>query len=121
MWTGTTVRGLPAVLAVVLLALQLMTPTAPLASAHEEAVAFTTAEMVTCGDHQPPVESAPRFRARVSLRCEDYVPEPPGAAGDALSVTAARHHAPAPAAGSSSARRRPAEATLPSMLQVFRC
>ncbi|MFF2848357.1 hypothetical protein ACFVT5_18840 [Streptomyces sp. NPDC058001] len=120
MWTGTTVRGLPAVLTVVLLALQLIAPTAPLASAHEQAIAFAAAEVVTCGDHQPPVESAPRFRARVSLRCEDYVPEPSGDTGDALSVTAGRHHVPVPAAGSSSARQRPAEATLPSVLQVFR-
>ena len=128
---STTVRFVLATLSAVLLALQLLAPTASFASAHSAthasapkvtgAVAVTKRadEIVTCGglEHSAPPTGPLRTRDRHRVAA-DSAPEPPARVLLMYDTTAS---APTKAGVTAHHLSRSSTAHSPAALQVFRC
>ncbi|MFS8197350.1 hypothetical protein ACLVWQ_01555 [Streptomyces sp. CWNU-52B] len=124
MGQGRTARTLFAVLAAVLMALQLSAPTTAFASAHPAQLTGpgTRAEIVTCGEISHSHGPTGPLRTRDRIRVADHVP--PSAARPLLckDVTVGREdpsHSAAPAAHHRTTRSSTTHRT--AALQVFRC
>ncbi|MDQ0773753.1 hypothetical protein QF026_002219 [Streptomyces aurantiacus] len=125
---GTTVRTLFAVLAAVLLALQLSAPTTVFASAHTTRFAGPEtgpeagAEFVTCGETSRSHGPTGPLRTRDRVRVADHLPAScarPLLAKDAAIGHEDPSHTAAPAAHHRTTRSSTAHST--AVLQVFRC
>jgi hypothetical protein len=128
---GATVRFAWAILSAVLLALQLLAPTASFASAHSAThasspkvtgtavVAKRADETATCGDLEHSASPTGPLRTRDRHRtAADWAPEPPARALLPYDTTA-----PAPSDAGVTAHHlsRSTTAHSPAALQVFRC
>lgn len=130
---STTVRFTLTILSAVLMALQLLTPTAPFESTHSavhaSAVKVTASvlakradgadEIVTCGDVEHPAAPTAPLRTRDRHRtAADSAPEPPARVLLAYDTTP---RAPARAGVTAHHLSRSTTAHSPAALQVFRC
>jgi len=121
---GKTARTLFAVLAAVLLALQLSATTTSFASAHTEQLSDSEAkaEFVTCADNAHSHGPAGPLRTRDRIRASDHVPPTSVRPLLCKDVTAGHEdpsHTAAPAAHHRTTRSSTAHST--AVLQVFRC
>ncbi|WP_330308018.1 MULTISPECIES: hypothetical protein [unclassified Streptomyces] len=113
MLRGTTARTLFVVLAAVLIALQLFTPTESFASAHK-------GEVASCAEAEHPQKAAPPLGARRHVRDEDdLVPETPARA--LLAGDPAEAYPPASLTAAHPRTSMASTALSPAGLQVFRC
>ncbi|KAF5990696.1 hypothetical protein BOG92_000595 [Streptomyces sp. WAC00263] len=118
---GKPVWALFAALAAALLALQLFTHTAPMASAHEREATTSQGEALVCDDAHVPQETSQHYVTRDRQRSDEHA----SAGASSGAQTMGTHVAAAPSL-SSIARHtyrqpRPITGLSPAGLQIFRC
>ncbi|OAH12204.1 hypothetical protein [Streptomyces jeddahensis] len=121
---GTAFRALFSVLAGVLFALQLFSPSTPAATGHERHIASTDAELVraaNCGDAHPVETVAHPVYARDRQRAAQFSTQGPPHGVESRDPAASAVPASRVPAGTSHRLPRPATGRTPAVLQVFRC
>jgi len=119
---GTTARTLFAVLAAVLLALQLSAPLTAFASAHAARAVGPKAEFVTCAETVDPHGPTGPLRTRDRMRVADHAP-PASARPLLCKDVRVRHEDPSHTSAAAEHHRttRSSAAHSTAALQVFRC